>query len=877
MGVSVAGPIEPPARIIVTSVLQKHLKDLGLSAELAPDAQTWKLLLERMEASLAQAEQPPENPTAKIASAQVDDSNFQLALKSAKASTWEADLQTGTIVFSDSWAAMRGLPVTASRTGLDELLSMVPPEDAKRGWLSFYAALKGTSQEFLFEYRLKSHTDDVKWIMTYGRITEREPGGRARRMAGVNLDITERKQTELKLRESLARFRTREELSTEIYWETNDELQFVPVHALDDKPSPTIVENEGLRVGLRFMQIPGFQVLGPPTGLETVQAAIKARQPFRNFLIKQTGKDGTIRYQQIAGTPKFDDAGQWSGYRGIASNVTEFLQNEYKLAEQTQRLKIAQSAAKTLVFDWDIANNKFEFSDSPEWLLGPLPASTGKYPPIRTQVHPDDKAYFEASSAKSLRTGVGQQTEFRFVRTDGKVVWIQGHETIILGAGGKPTRMIVAVSDVSERKRIELALSEALVKAQAANNAKSRFLANMSHEIRTPMNAVIGLSFLARRRGGDAQQQDYLQKIDQAANSLLRIIDDILDISKIEAGKLDLDQTDFDLVQVVLDVTDMTKMRVTEKGLTCSLEMPDALPGRVVGDPIRVGQILNNLCSNAVKFTPSEGSVHLALRVVEKSDSDLLVTLSVADTGIGIASETIGKLFAPFTQADSSITREFGGTGLGLSISRQLAEMMGGSLTVESVPGKGSTFTFTNRFALYKPAMTPNGAVEPVQPARESPTGSPPPLPENLLFKPTTPLDLPLSGLRVLLVEDDAVNQIVAQGMLAPTGATVSLVQNGREAVDLVEAGLFDLVLMDMQMPIMGGIEATRLLRQKPGLADLPIIAMTGSAMAGDRERLLAAGMSDYIAKPVNVARLNDVLTRWAVKARQKRDLRTAG
>jgi len=376
--------------------------------------------------------------------------------------------------------------------------------------------------------------------------------------------------------------------------------------------------------------------------------------------------------------------------------------------------------------------------------------------------------------------------------------------------------------------------------AEAASQAKSDFLANMSHEIRTPMNAILGMTHLARQTRPDPPVSEYLARISVAANSLLRIINDILDLSKIEAGKLAIEPVDFELEAMLGEVRSITAVKAAERGLEFEIAVAPEVPRAVRADSVRLGQVLANLCANAAKFT-ERGRVTLRVRLESLDDASATLAFSVEDTGIGMSQAQLAGLFQPFTQVDTSSTRRRAGTGLGLSISTRLVEAMGGKITVQSEPGRGSTFSFS----------VPCGRV-----ADTGMHGTPD-------QEPTSSAEVKLAGARILVVEDDAVNQLVARGVLESTGAVVSVASNGREALEMIRPGAFDLVLMDLQMPDMDGIETTRILRRNPALAGLPVIAMTASAMAGDRERLLEAGMNDYVAKPVRVAEMYATLGRW--------------
>ena len=531
---------------------------------------------------------------------------------------------------------------------------------------------------------------------------------------------------------------------------------------------------------------------------------------------------------------------------------------KHELREKEQRLEWALAATGDGVWDWRIDNGKVDHNArwceilglDHDFLQHDLETYSGC-------IHPDDRPLVFARIEACLKSGQPYLSEHRMVRADGSSVHVLDRGNVVeRDATGSPLRMVGSMLDITAKKQAEDELRETnlileeqtarastlAAEAEMASVAKSEFLANMSHEIRTPMNGVIGMTGLLLDTDLTAQQRKFAETVRQSGEALLALLNDILDLSKIEAGKLELERIPFRLDDLLDEISSLLSPRASQKGLEFSWTIDDTVPRTVSGDQGRIRQILVNLAGNAIKFT-QQGRVCVAVDLESSDADDLVVRFVVRDTGIGIPAEKIGGLCQKFVQVDASTTRKFGGTGLGLAISRQLAELMGGGLSIKSEVGAGSDFSFT--------VSCVRCLDEPL-----SQRGSDP----RLLVRSTG------SKARILVAEDNSVNQMVAVGILEAMGLRADVAGNGLEAIRSLESLPYDLVFMDVQMPEMDGFEATVSIRD-PGSRVLnhkvPIIAMTANAMRGDREKCIAAGMDDYVSKPVNPREIASVLERW--------------
>ncbi|HTX51498.1 MAG TPA: ATP-binding protein [Caulobacteraceae bacterium] len=534
-------------------------------------------------------------------------------------------------------------------------------------------------------------------------------------------------------------------------------------------------------------------------------------------------------------TPWRDEAGDIAGVISAAHDVTETVEAMRKSERTQQRLQFAAEMANIYVYDIDYrrrriesaGKNIFQINDeNRQAVIDSVFADAGE-----RYVDPRDRARI-AEATRRFEQGAPYAEEYRMLRPDGAELWVAEVMQASRDDAGRIVRVIGASQDVTARKQAEQALIQAKEGAEAANHAKSAFLATMSHEIRTPLNGVLGMAQAMTAGPLEPAQRERLDVIRQSGETLLAVLNDVLDLSKIEAGKLELEEAEFDIGAVAKSVHAAFSTIAAQKGLRFELGVTRAARGAYRGDATRVRQLLGNLVSNALKFTEA-GRVDV--RVARRRGA---LVLSVSDTGVGIAPAQQAALFRKFEQADASTTRRFGGTGLGLAICRELAERMGGRIQVTSAEGRGSTFV------VFLPL--PRAAGESTGPAAAQPRP-----------------DAAPSSLRVLAAEDNQVNQLVLRTLLSQAGIDLVIVGDGVDAVAAWEAGRWDVILMDVQMPRMDGPTATRFIRERElaqRRARTPILALTANAMTHQVSQYLAAGMDGFVAKPIEVSRLFEAL-----------------
>ena len=758
---------------------------------------------------------------------------FRTMADNAPAMLWVTDPNGNCNFLSKSWYEFTGQTNEESR-GLGWTKAVHPDEQKKAADLFMEASLE--RKFFNLEYRLRRYDGTYRWAIDAGQPYFSETGEFLGFIGSV-IDIHERKEVEEDLQQSEGRFRAAVQAVNGILW-TNSAVG----EMIGEQPGWAEL------TGQSFAEYQGFgwtDAVHPDDAKSTINAwneAVAERKTFEHeHRVKR--RDGVWRVFSIRAIPAIDEAGNITEWVGVHTDITEQRLSEEAL--RASHLQFRQMADSINQMIWVTQPDGYHEYYNKRWYeYTGVPEGSTDGEAWKGMLHPDDEERTLTRWKHSLQTGEPYEIEYRLRRADGVYRWALGRAECVRNKKGKIIKWYGTCTEIQE-------LVEAKERAEAANISKSDFLANMSHEIRTPMNAVIGLSnILATSSPLTSRQNDFIRTLQLSANSLLGLINDLLDIAKIEAHSIELEHLRFSVVKIVQETISMMKMRASEKGLTFNVQQDcECIEQRMVlGDPTRVRQILLNLCSNAVKFTEKGGiSVQISCVPIPNEPKEI-VKISVIDSGIGIPSDKIGDIFQKFTQADSSMNRKYGGTGLGLAITKTLTEIMGGTIELESEMGVGSTFTVCIPLEI---TIDRNTHIADII--------------ESNVVAPNTNCNS-----HILLVEDYAPNILVATTFLESFGYVVDVAVNGTEAVEKVKKNDYVAVLMDVQMHGMNGFDATQMIRadeKQTGKSRTHIIGMTAHALVGDRERCISAGMDDYISKPFNPDVLERMLSLIEPKA----------
>jgi len=560
---------------------------------------------------------------------------------------------------------------------------------------------------------------------------------------------------------------------------------------------------------------------------------IRHRGMLSNIITKVICKDGSLLDVSASISVLKDIKGKVIGSIGILNDITREKLAEHQMRESENKLRIILDNSAAAITMTDEKEQIVSWNSFSEKLLGMGPDDL-LLRPIHS-LYPEEE-WKRIRSLNIRQSGFMHHLETKVIRKDGTVIDVDLSVNILKDDQGKILGSVGMLQDITERKRTQELLLQAKFAAEEANSAKSVFLAKMSHEVRTPMNAIIGMIDLTLDTPLNEEQKDNLKVAKDAADNLLSLINDILDLSRAQAGKVVIEEIEINVPDIIKNVCKGLMILARNKGVDVIWSIDPAIPRLLIGDPVRLRQVIVNLVNNAIKFT-HKGKVQANVKLKSLTDKDCEVIFEIIDNGIGISPKNLPHIFDVFTDAHNTTARRYGGTGLGLAICKKIVEMMRGSIEVESIEGTGSTFRFTILFG-YKIEMFGASGAE-----QRDPTAAG-----------ARVLPAEAQNLRILLAEDNTVNQRIAVRILEKLGWKVTTVNNGQEALDILINQTFDVILMDDNMPLISGIEAAQVIRreEKQTGQHVPIIAMTANAMAGDRERYLASGMDGYVSKPID-------------------------
>lgn len=737
----------------------------------------------------------------------------------AKMGSFDVDLQTGNIEWSKGMYQIMEWEEKVE-VSMEKFMKMMHPEDVHLVDVNF-SDLSERREPWTIVYRVITKSGKVKFIEAFSKIVQ-SSDSIGTHLVGSCQDITEKKTIEEKLRLNEHRLFEAQELSKSGSWI----IQLQPEYFLEWSPGTYKIWDQDLDEPAPSAEEFYSRIL--PADVDKVREAfrilIEEKRP-AEVKYRIRSYEGVEKVFFSRGVPEPDLKGQVVKIYGTTADVSEREETERRLREKEQSLLQAQQIAKLGSWFLSLKDYSLEWTDGVYHIWErdlQLPSPT--FDELKESMHPDDVEVFEEAIMFTIQSGLEQTVEFRIRMADRRLKTIEGRGRVVKDDTGAAVKIFGTVMDITERKRVEEELIRARTQAEDSSKAKEYFLANISHELRTPLNGILGMSRLLQKTALNTTQREYTEVLHSTAGNLLVIINDILDFAKIESGTVVLEDVDFDPARVADTAVQLQMFKAEEKDLTLRhLHEGPPFP-KVIGDPYRLSQVLLNLLNNSIKYT-NHGEVTLVHRILEETNESVRIQFTVSDTGIGIPYEMQQEIFESFTQVVSS-DRKQGGIGLGLTISKSLVERQGGKIWVESKPDVGSSFHF---FIPYQKATN---------------------VPEKK--KSEEYEEMNLGSLKILLVEDNKVNLFITEAMLNDWGFKVDVAGNGLEAIQQLEKNDYDMVLMDIQMPEMNGLEATRVIRKmvNPLKAGVPIIAITANTSRQAHKQFIAEGMNDWVIKP---------------------------
>ena len=758
-------------------------------------------------------------------------------IEGANVGTWEWNIETGENIINENWAGFLGYSLEEiSPVTIKTWEKLIHPDDLKKSYDLINKHIKGESDFYECEVRMKHKDGHWVWILDRGRVITRDTDGKPLVMMGTHQSITKRKMAEKKLAESRMMLRkVIDTIPVRVFWKDlkGTYLGCNQLFAMDaGKPNPESV------IGLNDYDM-GWTDQADLYRADDFEV-IKSGQPKINYEEPQTTPEGKTIWLKTSKIPLRNENNNIFGVLGTYEDITDKKKAEASLLQERKLLRTLIDNIPDAVYVKDLEGRKIIANKADLYNLG-LEKEEDIIGKKDSDIWPPEISDpFEEDDQQVLNNGEAViNKEEKLIRPDGETIWLLTSKLPLMNNEGKIIgllgvgRDITGIKKAEEELRQKKLLEEKITIAQESLRFKQNFLANMSHEIRTPLTGILGMVEVLAKTQLDVMQTDYLQTIQQSGENLREIVNTVLDFSKIEAGKVKLKRRVFAWENVSNHAESLFKS-ICKKPITFSYKDDHEIPSYIKADENRIAQIVSNLISNAVKFT-DEGEITMRSELQEHhtEDKTVKIKISVSDTGIGIAQERLKQLFQPFTQIDDRDTRQFEGTGLGLSISKELVKLHRGEIGAESQEGVGSTFWFT-----FKAEVTEEKEIVSSKNLRPSAAKR---------------------SLRILLAEDKVVNQKVIKLLLSSLGHEIVIAENGEKAVAIYEDELFDLILMDIQMPVMDGIAATQQLRQNYHNLP-PIVGLSANAFEGDREKYMAMGLDEYITKPFKVQDFQDVL-----------------